>query len=404
MQPIHIFRSGVHTDAAGNTHKFSGETLRSIAESYDPGTSEAPMVIGHPKTDDPAYGWIQRLEYRGDDAGDGEGLWAHPHQVAEEFEDVAEKGHYKKRSASFYGPGHPNNPTPDRFYLRHVGFLGATPPAVKGLKALGFADDANTIEFQVSGYELSTVASLWRNLREWLLTTQDRQTADQVVPDYAISDLERAAERTIVEDIQTETESIPTPPAVGFGEQDNPTEEVNTMTPEEIAKAKEDHDAQVAALADQQKAFAKQQAQFAEQQKEAAEIAKRNADQLREARHQTHLARAQALVASGHLVADHADRLTAIVDSIDANATFEFGEGDEKKTLSVAEEVFALLQSQPKVGPDTREYSSADRSVDNLTDEEMGEKIRDYREEQVSKGREISFTQARREIMRGNSH
>ena len=46
--------------------------------------------------------------------------------------------HFKKRSASFYPPGHPANPTPDRPYLRHVGFLGAQPPAVKGLA--DFAD------------------------------------------------------------------------------------------------------------------------------------------------------------------------------------------------------------------------------------------------------------------------
>ena len=44
------------------------------------------------------------------------------------------KGRFKKRSASFYPPEHPNNPTPGKWHLRHVAFLGAQPPAVKGLR------------------------------------------------------------------------------------------------------------------------------------------------------------------------------------------------------------------------------------------------------------------------------
>ena len=56
----------------------------------------------------------------------------------EGFAGLLKAGRFKKRSASFYPPGHPSNPTPDRPYLRHVGFLGAQPPAVKGLA--DFAD------------------------------------------------------------------------------------------------------------------------------------------------------------------------------------------------------------------------------------------------------------------------
>ena len=42
-------------------------------------------------------------------------------------------GRFKKVSASFYTPDSPHNPVPGVYYLRHVGFLGAQPPAVKGL-------------------------------------------------------------------------------------------------------------------------------------------------------------------------------------------------------------------------------------------------------------------------------
>ncbi len=51
---------------------------------------------------------------------------------------MVKAGRFKSRSASFYHPDNPNNPKPGVYYLRHVGFLGAQPPAVKGLKAVEF--------------------------------------------------------------------------------------------------------------------------------------------------------------------------------------------------------------------------------------------------------------------------
>ncbi|MBF0186018.1 MAG: hypothetical protein HQM06_16735, partial [Magnetococcales bacterium] len=57
-------------------------------------------------------------------------------------------GRFKKISASFYPPDSPNNPTPGLFALRHIAFLGAQPPAIKGLPDAKFADDGPHIEFQ----------------------------------------------------------------------------------------------------------------------------------------------------------------------------------------------------------------------------------------------------------------
>ena len=53
---IKIFKSGAQTTAAGQTIEFSDADLIACAAAYDPATSEAPIVIGHPKTDAPAYG------------------------------------------------------------------------------------------------------------------------------------------------------------------------------------------------------------------------------------------------------------------------------------------------------------------------------------------------------------
>lgn len=149
-KPIHIFKSGRHTAMSGRALQFSETDLQAIAEVYDPTKHESPLVIGHPKHDLPAYGWVQGLAFSDGSDGLNAGLWATPAQVNPDFADMVAAGAFKKISAAFYSPDAPNNPTPGSFYLRHVGFLGAQPPAVKGLRNPAFADEEAgviTVEF-----------------------------------------------------------------------------------------------------------------------------------------------------------------------------------------------------------------------------------------------------------------
>lgn len=146
--PLHIFKPGRHTAMGGESLNFSEPDLQAIVAAYDPAKHEAPLVIGHPKHDLPAYGWVQSLSYSEGD--EGSGLYAMPSQVNPDFADMVAAGAFKKISASFYGPNSPNNPVPGVYYLRHVGFLGAQPPAVKGLRNPAFAEDEPgvvTVEF-----------------------------------------------------------------------------------------------------------------------------------------------------------------------------------------------------------------------------------------------------------------
>lgn len=139
MEPIHFFRAGKHTATNGTQVAFSEAQLAGIAAAYDPKRHEAPIVVGHPKNDAPAYGWVEKIIARPD------GLYAVPRQVSPEFADLVRQGAYKKVSGSFYSPDHPNHPSPGSYYLRHLGFLGAQPPAVKGLRAIELADDDDAI-------------------------------------------------------------------------------------------------------------------------------------------------------------------------------------------------------------------------------------------------------------------
>lgn len=135
-KPIRLFRTGTFTSVEGVEVSFGASDLASIAASYDAAANPAPFVIGHPKLNDPAYGWVDHLEV------EGEELLAYPDPDRTEpsFAEAVKAGRYAKVSAQFYPPNNPHNPTPGQYYLKHVGFLGAHAPGVKGLGIVSFAD------------------------------------------------------------------------------------------------------------------------------------------------------------------------------------------------------------------------------------------------------------------------
>lgn len=142
---IPIFRAGTHVAADGRRVTFTRDDLREIADSYEPALQRAPHVIGHPELDSPAWGWIKRL------AVDGDLLVAvESDQVEANFAQMVNQARFPNRSASFYLPDTPGNPKPGRKYLKHVGWLGAAPPAVAGLPPVKFsADSAKAVSFSL---------------------------------------------------------------------------------------------------------------------------------------------------------------------------------------------------------------------------------------------------------------
>lgn len=146
---IEIFRTGRFTSVEGTEVSFSLPDLQGIVDGYDPSTDPAPLVVGHPKLDAPAYGWVDRLVI------ENETLVAVPKDVEPAFGEMVNAGRFRRVSAQFYDPAAPGNPKPGSFYLKHVGFLGAAAPAVKGLKTVAFgeADAASCATFEI---DLST--------------------------------------------------------------------------------------------------------------------------------------------------------------------------------------------------------------------------------------------------------
>ena len=128
MTLIEIFKAGKRPDAHGTVVEITPADLQQAVEAYDVAYHEAPAVIGHPTMEAPAYAWVKGLQL------DGDVLKAELDQVHPEFADMVAEGRFKKVSASFYLSDSPDNPKQGSLYLRHVGFLGAMPPAVKGLR------------------------------------------------------------------------------------------------------------------------------------------------------------------------------------------------------------------------------------------------------------------------------
>jgi hypothetical protein len=132
---IEIFRAGDYT--AQSKGKITREDLDRVVRNYDPSFHEAPVCIGHPENDKPAFGWVSKL------AVDGDVLLAQEKQVEPSFDEARKAGRFKKRSASFY-LGQDGKISG----LRHVAWLGAQPPEVKGLGDVAFKDEGrNFVEF-----------------------------------------------------------------------------------------------------------------------------------------------------------------------------------------------------------------------------------------------------------------
>lgn len=121
---IEIARIGRFRDSGGNWHDFSQERLEKMAADYDPQKREAPLVIGHPLTDSPAYGWIKQLKTK------GKKLLALPACVTDSVKKAVDNKLYRYVSMRLYQDGG----------LRHVGLLGGTPPAIDGLAPVSFSN------------------------------------------------------------------------------------------------------------------------------------------------------------------------------------------------------------------------------------------------------------------------
>jgi hypothetical protein len=188
---VPIFMGGKQTDSNGKSHD-GDELIEKAVETFDPQYHEPPAVLGHPEHDKPAYGWVEGLRKVAEDVkgiGKVNVLYAKFKDVVPEFAQAVKDGLFKKRSASFYPDGR----------LRHVGFLGAMPPAVKGLANLKFAQfdeeasKGGLIAFDELNFtarkDISGLRGILHSLRDYVIGESGVDFADRILTREQIEEL-----------------------------------------------------------------------------------------------------------------------------------------------------------------------------------------------------------------------
>ncbi|WP_148077202.1 hypothetical protein [Comamonas sp. BIGb0124] len=188
MATLNISKVGKATSVEGAVVEFTEDILREVVATYDPNLCEAPIVVGHPTLTSPSFGYIDKVSF-----ADGK-LIGVEGQVDPDFNELRRKGNFKHPSASFFTTSAPNNPTPGKWYLRHVGYLGGATPALEGLngKVISFAGDTTGVvsvsfgDGDLPAYGGSVIARMLRRLRDHFISTQGLEQADRVLPDWEI--------------------------------------------------------------------------------------------------------------------------------------------------------------------------------------------------------------------------
>lgn len=269
---IEVFKAGRHSDSQGRVRDWSVEDLDHAVATYDPGHHEAPLVVGHPKDNAPAYGWVEKAKREGDT------LFVKSKQVDPAFREMLQAGRFKKRSISFYPDG----------TIRHIGFLGAQPPAVKGLKDAQFQQGQHFTQYEYDEGQTVKPAPIHHPDPEEIDMGELEETKRK------LADAEKAQQKAEADDAEAQK------------------------------KLKEADDARKA-----------QEAQFAEQRRQqAATERKRRFDEL---------------VAKGKVLPAEEKAVLEFANALEAGPTeYEFTEGAGKKTLG--QHFWAFLEGRGSHG------------------------------------------------------
>lgn len=371
MSQIEIFKAGKQTSSSGRVVELTVDDLQKIADNYNEKVAEggdtykAPLVIGHPTAEAPAYGWAASLSV---DRAAGL-LLATTERVDEGLKGLVAEGKYTRVSASLYTPDSPHSPVKDGFFLRHIGFLGAMAPAVKGLKAVSFSDaDAGVLSF---GDDEAKAATVLQRLVSFVAKQFGKDQADAILfgeptapvaepaaepvvkaPAVEVPAVEAPAAAAVVADTPaadapaTETPAVETP-AVEASAAAEPVVAAVVAEPaaEPAVVAVETPVVQEAALVAEPAAavpatdFAEREAAFAARE---AELAQREAA-ARDAEIESF---AESLITAGRVLPVSKSAVTTLFKTLGQVGSVDFAEGEQKPAAELFKD---LLNSLPKV-------------------------------------------------------
>lgn len=213
---VEIFRSGEQTDSQGRTAVFTNADLDSMVKNHRP----SPIVIGHPKTDSPAWGWSKGLKRVGNK------LYGKYKDVVASFEKMVENKQFPERSIKI------EQLEEGGFRLVHTGFLGAVAPAIEGMERMAFSQPSGEcFEFSGEWRITSKFTRLFRNLKNHLISEKGQEVADNVIPEW---ELQGVSDAVAEQRIEERSESA-------FSQQnDKGGQEVAGITQEQLDQAVKD--------------------------------------------------------------------------------------------------------------------------------------------------------------------
>ena len=365
-----VFRTGEHIDSNGNKRIWTTDDLDKIIATFQPSYHEPPVVIGHPSDNAPAFGWVSGLKRV------GESLYAQYRDVADEFKEWVGKKLFKKKSISVYPDGR----------LRHIGYLGAMPPAIKGLPDYQFndGDKGAAITYEYSDWRMTTLGQIVMRIRDYLVEKEGAEKADNIIRGWEVQDLL----------------TPPPEPEESNSLYNEPEEE--GMKPEEVQElVTKAVGASAAQFAESMKALGQSVTALTEKLGglEKQLTTEREAGQRREFREFL-------------LQPDMARRVSegsreATINQMMALASAEpvsFGEGDNKTTKPALDVYKDQLKALPEV-VSFGEYATKDKVGDlaenGMTAEALSQKAVEFQEAESKAGRTVSMTDAVNRVKKG---
>ena len=300
-QWIEIFKAGDYGDK-GN---WPVERVREVVNNFSQATHKPPAVLGHPKHDSPAFGWVAGL------TEDGGILKARFEDVHPALENLVSENRYPNRSAAFY-----LDPEGKGAMLRHVGFLGGAPPEVKGLAPIQFSDGKFvainfTEEEQVSNQNTEDIKKTVRqSIAEYFSEMFGKKAEAPTFTEHELIAKVESAVQPLVEKVEELEEMI----------SEGQKEEKERASTQDAESRKE----KVAAFIEKQKAANRWVPAF-----------------------------------------DEAGMPQVLENLAAAGGTVEFGEGDDKKKIDAYQVLTTFLEQLPKIVP-TKEIAKGARKAGKL--------------------------------------
>lgn len=348
---IPFLRPGKFTAMNGKEVTIDESTLDTIIEAtknFAYQDDDFPLVIGHPKTDSPAYGWINKNNIVKE--GDVLVALAEDENLVPEMKDWFGKKLYKKVSVKL---------RPD-FSIAHIGFLGANPPAVTGLPAVALSENDNGFEIEFAELELSpwyfrNVSRIFRRIKNYIIEKDGLEKADALISEYEIDEINTPPRVWEKETARNFSEDEKNNSTINFNEEEMKTlQELQDQVTELSAKITAQQ-AEITSLTTEKTAVVNEANSLKAQQKRNAFLAFCESDEVKNK------------IKDGEKA-----ELVETLLALDAVEAFEFGEGDEKKTISPVETVKGLLKRLPDVVA-LGEHANNHTAGDDLSDVDVSE-------------------------------